>query len=132
MRPWGASALIGGIGVDGPALWLVEPNGVSHGYFATAVGKGARAAKSELEKLDLKEMTVNQLVDELTRIIYFAHDEAKDQDKPFVVELGWAGPASNNNFDIVPDDVRQAAIKKAEEALNARDDSDDDDDDMDK
>jgi 20S proteasome alpha/beta subunit len=38
------------------------------GYFATAVGKGARAAKSELEKLKLDELSVEQLVTELTRM----------------------------------------------------------------
>eukprot|EP01108_Squamamoeba_japonica_P004476 TRINITY_DN3532_c0_g1_i4.p1 TRINITY_DN3532_c0_g1~~TRINITY_DN3532_c0_g1_i4.p1 ORF type:complete len:246 (-),score=127.38 TRINITY_DN3532_c0_g1_i4:60-752(-) len=96
MRPWGAAALVAGVDADGPALWLVETTGDAHGYYATAVGKGARPAKSELERLSFDDMTCEQLVTELTRVLYLAHDDAKDQEKPFTVELGWCCAASNN------------------------------------
>jgi len=127
MRPFGATAIIGGVDVDGPQLWLVEPSGITNGYFATAVGKGARAAKSELEKLKLNEMTMEQLVKELTRILYYAHDDAKDQEKPFTVELSWCGTATGNKFKSVPKELYDAATAGAVSALAARDTGDDDD-----
>jgi hypothetical protein len=64
--------------------------------------------------------------------LYFAHDDAKDQEKPFIVELAWCGSASKNKFVMVPEAVRNDAVKGAEAALAARDSGDDDDDDMDK
>jgi 20S proteasome subunit alpha 7 len=30
MRPFGATAIIGGVDVDGPQLWLVEPSGITN------------------------------------------------------------------------------------------------------
>lgn len=131
MRPWGAAALVAGIDEDGPALWLVETSGVVNGYYATAIGKGARQCKSELEKLKLTELTCAELVRELTRIVYFAHDDAKEQDKPFTVEVGWCCDASKRKFVNVPADLRQAAIDAAQAAINARDLGSDDEADLD-
>ncbi len=37
----------------GPELYMIEPSGVSFGYYGCAVGKGQQAAQSEIEKLDV-------------------------------------------------------------------------------
>jgi len=132
MRPWGVAVLLAGVDEDGPALWVVETSGAVNGYFAAAVGKGARHSKSELEKLKLSEMTCAELVRALTRIVYFAHDDAKDQEKPFTVELGWCCEASNNKFVPVPADLVKDAQASAQAALSSRDlGSDDEDADLD-
>ncbi len=130
MRPWGAAALVAGVDSDGPALWLVETSGAVNGYHAAAIGKGARQCKSELEKLKLAELTCAELVRELTRIVYFAHDDAKEQEKPFVVELGWC-LAADAKFVSVPADLKKAAADAAQAALTARDQGSDDDADLD-
>jgi 20S proteasome subunit alpha 7 len=130
MRPWGAAALVAGVDNDGPALWLVETSGKVNGFYAAAIGKGARQCKSELEKLKLADMTCAELVRELTRIVYFAHDDAKEQEKPFTVELGWCLLA-DRKFAYVPADVKKAAVDAAQAALNARDQGSDDDADLD-
>jgi hypothetical protein len=66
---------VGGVDNDGPALFVVEPSGVYYGYHGAAVGKGRQIAKTELEKLNLKELTVRQAVIEAARIIYLVHDD---------------------------------------------------------
>lgn len=53
---------------------------------ANAVGKGSRIAKTELEKLDLEDMSVRDLVENGVRILYKAFDPLKD--KPFDIEIG--------------------------------------------
>lgn len=38
------------------------------GYFGAAIGKGRQMAKTEIEKLDLKNMTARQAVKEVARM----------------------------------------------------------------
>lgn len=41
------------------------------GYYGVAIGKGARAAKTEIEKLKLSEMTAREAVKEAAKM--YAH-----------------------------------------------------------
>ncbi len=53
LRPFGAACLIASYDEDTkkPELYMIEPSGVSFKYYACAAGKGAQAAKTELEKI---------------------------------------------------------------------------------
>ncbi|KAH9603911.1 hypothetical protein KSS87_017995 [Heliosperma pusillum] len=87
LRPFGCGVILGGYDRDGPQLYMVEPSGISYRYFGAAIGKGKQAAKTEIEKLNLSEMTCREGVIEVAKIIYKVHDEAKD--KAFELELSW-------------------------------------------
>jgi len=39
VRPYGCSVLLGAYDTDGPALYMIDPSGVSYGYYGCAVGK---------------------------------------------------------------------------------------------
>ncbi|PUU82014.1 nucleophile aminohydrolase [Tuber borchii] len=89
VRPFGVTAIIGGMDeAGGPGLWMVEPSGVGWGYFGAATGRGRQAAKAELEKLPLPNITVEEAVKQAARIIYFAHDD-NSKDKDFELEMTW-------------------------------------------
>lgn len=45
VRPFGCTLLLGGVDHTGPRLFMVEPSGVSWGYYGCAAGKAAAAAK---------------------------------------------------------------------------------------
>eukprot|EP00249_Psilotum_nudum_P005537 c18979_g1_i1 orf=343-924(+) len=60
LRPFGSSAILGGYDRDGPQLYVIEPSGVAYRYFGAAIGKGRQAAKTEIEKLKLSEMTCRE------------------------------------------------------------------------
>ena len=64
VRPFGISAVLGGIDEDGPALYMIEPSGVYWGYNGCAIGKGRQLAKTEIEKLSLGKggMTTREAV----------------------------------------------------------------------
>jgi len=96
VRPFGVSVLIGGIDAKGPQLYQAMPSGVSYGYFGCTAGKGRLAAKTEMEKLKLSEMTCREAVKEIARIIYSVHDDIKDKD--FELEMCWICPESNNSL----------------------------------
>ena len=96
MRPFGVSAILGVVDKTGPQLYVVEPSGLSYGYFGAAVGKGRQAAKTELEKLKLREFTCKEAINDVARMyvvsnhvgalscsyicsIHLVHDDVKDK-----------------------------------------------------
>ncbi|KZS97898.1 20S proteasome subunit [Sistotremastrum niveocremeum HHB9708] len=115
VRPFGVSAILGGVDKDGPALFVVEPSGVFYGYNGAAVGKGRTLAKTELEKLKISELSTRQAVMEAARIIYLVHDDAKD--KEFELELSWVGDETDGHHVQVPRDLAAEAERLAKAAV---------------
>ncbi|KAJ8462497.1 hypothetical protein ONZ51_g10863 [Trametes cubensis] len=68
VRPFGCSTILGAVDKNGPALFVVEPSGVSYGYRGAAVGKGRQLAKTELEKLKFDELSMKEAVMEAARM----------------------------------------------------------------
>jgi len=125
IRPFGATIMLGSWSkADGAQLYCVEPSGVSYGFWGCAAGKAKSAAKTELEKLKMSELTCKQLVKEAAKIIYMVHDEVKD--KMFELELSWVGADTNGVHKRVPDDVLADAEKFAKSAMEEDSDSDED------
>ncbi len=64
MRPFGISTILGGIDseTEEAQLYMIEPSGVFWGYHGCAIGKGRQLAKTEIEKLDLQQLTVREAV----------------------------------------------------------------------
>jgi len=122
VRPFGTSMIVASYDADGPEMYLIEPSGVSWGYHGCAIGKAKQTAKTEIEKLKMKDMSMRDLVKEVAKIIYMVHDEVKD--KAFELELSWVGAETGGKHQLVPKDIHQAAEKYAKEALEESDDSD--------
>ena len=71
VRPFGTNVMLGTWSEEaGPQLYSVDPSGVSHGYWGCAAGKAKQAAKTEIEKVKVKDMTCKELVKEAAKIIY--------------------------------------------------------------
>jgi len=119
VRPFGCSVLLGVYDKKGPQLFMIEPSGVSYGYFACAIGKGRQAAKTELEKLKLQQITCREAVNKIARIIHSVHDEVKD--KQFELELSWICDESKQVYQLVPKDIRDEAGRLAKAALEQAD-----------
>jgi len=122
VRPFGTSMIVASYDADGPEMYLIEPSGVSWGYHGCAIGKAKQTAKTEIEKLKMKDMSMRDLVKEVAKIIYMVHDEVKD--KAFELEMSWVGAETGGKHQLVPKDIHQAAEKYAKEALEESDDSD--------
>lgn len=123
LRPFGASALIASYDEDLkiPELYMVEPSGMCLRYFGCAAGKGAQAARTELEKILSRRaeagITCREAVQELAKILYIIRDPSKD--KPFELEMGWLCAESQFKHALVPADLLAAADAAAKEALGA-------------
>jgi len=126
IRPFGANIILGSWNKeDGAQMYSMGPNGVGEGHWGCAAGKAKSNAKTELEKLKMKDMTCAELIKEAARIIYMVHDEVKD--KMFELELSWVGEFSNGVHQRVPNDIHAEAEKFAKSALEEDSDSDDED-----
>jgi len=124
LRPFGASVLLSTYDQNGPSLYMIDPAGIANKYFATAIGKHMRSAKSELEKIDFKKITCREAVKEIARIIYKFHDDIKEKD--FEVELSWVCQESNKQHQFVPADIFNEAVTRAKE-LKRKEEMDTDD-----
>lgn len=124
VRPFGCSVLLGSHDLDGPQLYCIDPSGTSWGYFGCAIGKARQAAKTEMEKLALRDLDCRQLLREAARIIYVVHDEVKD--KNFELELSWVCQESQGRHEFVPKDVFLQAEAHAKAALEEESDTDED------
>ncbi|BHF73787.1 Proteasome subunit alpha type-3 [Sparganum proliferum] len=122
IRPFGVSLLLGSYEQDGAHLYVVEPSGISYAYEGCAIGKAKQNAKTELEQLKLKDMTIQELIKEAAKIIYTVHDEIKD--KTFELNLSWIGAPTNAQHELVPQDVFTQAEEYAKKALEEADDLD--------
>lgn len=125
VRPYGCSVMLSSFGEDGPQMYTVDPSGVTYGYYGCAVGKAKQAAKTEIEKIKMKDMTMRELVKEVAKIVYIVHDEVKD--KNFELELSWVGEATGGKHELVPAEIHAEAEKYAKEALEESDESDEED-----
>ena len=86
VRPFGSSALVATMSPHhGPELYMIEPSGLywvtsswkamvfltsqqKKGYHGCAIGKGKSVAKTEIEKLNLKEMTAREAVKQAAKM----------------------------------------------------------------
>ncbi|KAK9238598.1 nucleophile aminohydrolase [Lipomyces kononenkoae] len=114
VRPFGISAIVGGVDETGPHLYTIEPSGAYWGYLGAATGKGRQAAKSELEKLDLPNISARDAVKAAAKIIYAAHGDAKDKD--FELEISWVSTSETNGVhEFVPKELLEEAERLAKE-----------------
>merc|ERR1711977_124073 len=129
VRPFGASVLMGTHTRDGYELYMLDPSGTAYRYYAMALGKAKQAAKTELEKLNLDELSARDALFEVAKVIHGVHDEVKDKD--FELELSWISDETNGEHRLVDKEMRDEISQRAKDALDEEDESDDDDDDDD-
>jgi 20S proteasome subunit alpha 7 len=68
------------------SLLHTDCTGRTVSYKASCIGRGARRVKTELEKLDIDGMSIEQMVETAIKMLYIAHDPSKD--KAFDIEVG--------------------------------------------
>lgn len=117
MRPLGVQTMMATYDqVDGPQLYMIDPSGETWGYKAASAGKHRQGARTELEKLKFDELSVEEGVKEIARIIYQVHDDTKDREME--LELSWICEKSHFQHKRVPKHVYDEAMDYAKQ--NAR------------
>ncbi|SCU84254.1 LANO_0C00870g1_1 [Lachancea nothofagi CBS 11611] len=132
VRPFGITAIIGGVDDEGAHLYMLEPSGTYWGYKGAATGKGRQSAKAELEKIlsSKPDLEAREAVKEAARIVYMAHDDNKEKD--FELEMSWCSISETNGLHKpVPKELLDEAIAFAKAENGDNSDSDDSSDDSD-
>lgn len=136
VRPFGASVMLSSWShQDGAELYMIEPSGLSCGYYGCAIGKAKQTAKNNIESLieikvdgSIYLKTANDLLKEAAKIIYEIHDSTRDKD--FLLELSWVGEMTNGyNVILEPDDKLYTMAKSYGEQTSSDDRDDEEDED---
>ncbi|CBY14025.1 unnamed protein product [Oikopleura dioica] len=122
IRPFGCTLLLSTFYQGKAELWTIDPSGAAFGFKGAAAGKAKNNAKTEIEKLDLDNLTVKEGLKEAARIIHSVHDDLKD--KTFELELSWVS-ADNPKHNRVPKEVAEEVEAAAKAALEDSDSEDD-------
>ncbi|CAD5210702.1 unnamed protein product [Bursaphelenchus okinawaensis] len=120
-RPFGSSIFLTSYDPkkEKPQIYLIEPSGLVYEYKAWAVGKHRQAAKTEIEKLKLENLSMQDLVREAVRILLTVRDESKD--KNLRIEMGWVGKHNNGKHEQIPEQVVLEAERWAKSKLEEED-----------
>jgi len=122
LRPFGCGILLGCYDDhDGSQLYCIDPSGTSYGYWGCAIGKAKQTAKTEIEKIKMKDMTCKELLKEAAKVIYVVHDSVKD--KSFELELSWVCAESKGLHEFVPAKLHAEAEAYAKQAIQEDSDS---------
>lgn len=79
-RPFGSSILLScHDNMVGPSLWMIEPSGSCYQYYACASGRGRQLCRTELEKVNFRELTVQQALPRVAKLLLKAQEEMKDK-----------------------------------------------------
>merc|ERR1711998_487411 len=127
VRPFGVGILMACHGRDGYELYQLDQAGAAYRCYAGAIGKARQAAKTEIEKLNLEELSSRDALFEVGKIIHQVHDDIKDKD--FELELSWISDDTDNQFQRVTKEMKDEIEARIKEALEEESDDEDDEDD---
>lgn len=79
-RPFGSSILMScHDNMSGPSLWMIEPSGQCYQYYGCSSGRGRMLVRNEIEKVNYREMTVQQALPKIAKTLLKAQEELKDK-----------------------------------------------------
>lgn len=115
-RPYGTSVIISAWdALNGPSLWLVEPSGACYEYFGCATGRGKQLCRNEVEKKNYKEMTCEEAMPLVTKILLKAQEEMKE--KKMQVEIGVLCEKNNWVHKVIDHETMRALTEKAQKEI---------------
>lgn len=83
-------------------LLTTDCSGKTSYYKANCLGRSSRRAKTELEKLEMDDMSVEDLINNAVRIIFMCYDPSKD--KEFDIEIGVMSVETHGKLRKLSDD----------------------------
>ena len=94
-RPYGSSIIIAAHDImKGATLWMVEPSGACFQYYGCASGRGRQLARNEIEKGNFRELTVEQALPKVAKLLLKSQDEMKEKKQ----ELEFSVLTQGNNW----------------------------------
>lgn len=87
-RPYGTSLVLATHDhIKGLALFMIEPSGSCYEYYGCASGRGKQLARNEIEKKNFREMTVNEALPHIAKILLKSQEEMKEKKQEIEISI---------------------------------------------
>ncbi|KAK8801668.1 hypothetical protein WA588_005954, partial [Blastocystis sp. NMH] len=97
-------------------LYRITPSGQCYCHFAESIGKGRQSCKADIEKHNLMDLTVEEALPIIAKMLCELHTESK---KPYELEFGYASDATDHAFIRVDNPKRDELVRNAVSAIRA-------------
>lgn len=119
-RPIGTSLIFANHDkMKGFQLYMVEPSGACFEYYGCASGRGKQLARNEIEKTAFKDMTVEEALPKIAKILLQAQEEMKDKKQE--LELSFISESSGFKHKILDRNTVQVMTQEALRQINGDD-----------
>jgi 20S proteasome subunit alpha 7 len=99
-RPIGTSVIMAVHDImKGLQLYMVEPSGTCYQYYGCASGRGKQLCRNEIEKTHFKDLTVEEALPKVAKILLQAQEEMKDKKQE--LELSYISESSQFKHKIL-------------------------------
>lgn len=117
-RPFGTSVAISTWDkVHGYALFMIDPAGECNQYYGCANGRGRQTARSELEKGGFLELTCEEALPKIAKLLLISTEETKDKSRE--LEFSIISDETNHQHKFLSaersDVLLQAALKEIDD-----------------
>ncbi len=87
-RPFGTSVILAAHDtIKGFGLYMLEPSGTLYEYMGCASGRGKQLARNEIEKKSFKDITVNEAVPIIAKILLKSQEEMKEKKQELEISI---------------------------------------------
>ena len=119
-RPFGTSLILAmHDAMKGFQLYMVEPSGACFQYYGCASGRGKQLARNEIEKTKFSDMTVEEALPKIAKILLKCQEEMKEKKQE--LELSFISESSGFRHRIVDTNTVTAITKQAQSDIQNED-----------
>jgi 20S proteasome subunit alpha 7 len=95
--------------MKGFQLYMVEPSGACFQYYGCASGRGKQIARNEIEKAKFAEMTVEEALPKIAKILLKCQEDMKEKKQE--LELSFISVSSGFKHKIIDTNTMSAVTK---------------------
>jgi 20S proteasome subunit alpha 7 len=87
-RPYGTSLIrASNDSLKGLGLFMIEPSGACYEYYGCASGRGKQLARNEIEKKNFRNMTVQEALPHIAKILLKSQEEMKEKKQELEISI---------------------------------------------
>jgi|LauGreDrversion4_2_1035121.scaffolds.fasta_scaffold666745_1 20S proteasome subunit alpha 7 len=87
-RPYGTSLILASNdSLKGLGLFMIEPSGACYEYYGCASGRGKQLARNEIEKKNFRNMTVQEALPHIAKILLKSQEEMKEKKQELEISI---------------------------------------------
>lgn len=105
--------------MKGFQLYMAEPSGSCYQYYGCASGRGKQMARNEIEKAKFQDMTVEQALPKIAKILLQCQEEMKEKKQD--LEISYISESSSHKHKILDRAAMDTLISDAQKNLASED-----------